>query len=295
MPYTVGSVSDPWLPLTWSNCVWQEMPGPETHSAPSPSDDPPLVARNWNGTPIPRRTTDGYVNATTMCKANGKRWNSYFETDRGASYIETLSSVTGIPVTGSGGLVQTRQGGSDQGTWIHPRVAIDLARWISPGFAVWMDGWFLEELERSAKAEAAGARAAVLAPAEMLGLMERSLALMERAGGLDERDQMLFRDMARTNLLMASGGGTAALPSYAEQEMALSDAWIEAFGTPLPRGKDTEVGKAVARIYREEHGQDPPKRTQYVDGAPRKVNSYRREWLLKAVLKVRDQVMALLS
>jgi hypothetical protein len=101
--------------------------------------------------------------------------------------------------------------------------------------------------------------------------------------------------MARTNLLMASSGGTAEFPSYAEQEMALSDAWIEAFGTPLPRGKDTAVGKAVARIYREKHGQDPPKRTQYVDRAPRKANSYRREWLLKAVLKVRDQVMALLS
>jgi hypothetical protein len=105
-----------------------------------------LESRYWHGTAIERRTTDGYVNATTMCKANSKRWNNYFETDRASSYIETLSSVTGIPVTGSGGLVQTRQGGSDQGTWIHPRVAIDLARWISPGFAVWMDGWFLESL-----------------------------------------------------------------------------------------------------------------------------------------------------
>ncbi len=27
---------------------------------------------------------------------------------------------------------------------MHPRVAVDLARWCSPEFAVWMDGWFLE-------------------------------------------------------------------------------------------------------------------------------------------------------
>jgi len=33
-----------------------------------------------------------------------------------------------------------------QGTWIHPRLAVDLARWICPSFAVWMDGWFLESL-----------------------------------------------------------------------------------------------------------------------------------------------------
>lgn len=113
-----------------------------------PTDTDALVSRSWNGTPISRRTTDGYVNATAMCKANGKRWNNYFERDSASSYLETLSSVTGIPVTGFGGLVQVRQGGAAQGTWIHPRVAIDLARWISPSFAVWMDGWFLDELEK---------------------------------------------------------------------------------------------------------------------------------------------------
>ncbi len=113
-----------------------------------PTDTDALVSRSWNGTPISRRTTDGYVNATAMCKANEKRWKNYFERDSASSYLETLSSVTGIPVTGFGGLVQVRQGGVDQGTWIHPRVAIDLARWISPSFAVWMDGWFLDELEK---------------------------------------------------------------------------------------------------------------------------------------------------
>ena len=92
-----------------------------------------------------------------MCKANEKRWNNYFERNSASSYLETLSSVTGIPVTGSGGLVQVRQGGVDQGTWIHPRVAIDLARWISPSFAVWMDGWFLDELEKRTAGRAGSA------------------------------------------------------------------------------------------------------------------------------------------
>lgn len=34
-----------------------------------------------------------------------------------------------------------------RGTYVHPRLAIDLARWISPEFAVWMDGWFLDEVD----------------------------------------------------------------------------------------------------------------------------------------------------
>ncbi len=43
---------------------------------------PALVSRSWNGTPISRRITDGYVNATAMCKANRKQWSKYRESDR---------------------------------------------------------------------------------------------------------------------------------------------------------------------------------------------------------------------
>jgi hypothetical protein len=40
-------------------------------------------------------------------------------------------------------------GPNDQrGTWVHPRLAVDLARWISPEFAVWMDGWILGQLDK---------------------------------------------------------------------------------------------------------------------------------------------------
>jgi len=30
-----------------------------------------------------------------------------------------------------------------------PQVAVDLARWISAPFAVWMDGWFLESVQQA--------------------------------------------------------------------------------------------------------------------------------------------------
>ena len=114
-----------------------------------------LESRTWNGVEIQRRPTDGYVNATAMCKANGKRLNDYVRLERTQEYLRALAAqtgcgaaVAGIPATGKPDLVQIIQGGPPhlQGTWVHPQLAVDLARWISPAFAVWMDGWFLESL-----------------------------------------------------------------------------------------------------------------------------------------------------
>jgi hypothetical protein len=78
-----------------------------------------------------------------MCLANQKRWFDYERLDRTYYYIHALSEAT---ATNPDNLVISVKGGIPelQGTWIHPRLAVDLARWISPAFAVWMDGWFLE-------------------------------------------------------------------------------------------------------------------------------------------------------
>jgi hypothetical protein len=108
-----------------------------------------IEAREWNGHPIHRREADGYINASAMCRAGGKRWNHYQANERTQGYIHALAADAGIPATGNPGLIRSIQGGRPelQGTWIHPRLAVDLARWISPAFAVWMDGWFLEQFQ----------------------------------------------------------------------------------------------------------------------------------------------------
>ena len=113
------------------------------------AQQPQIEAREWNGHAIQRRQVDGYVNATAMCRAGGKRWNHYQANDRTQDYIHALAADAGIPATGNQGLICSVQGGRPefQGTWIHPRLAVDLARWISPQFAVWMDGWFLEQFQ----------------------------------------------------------------------------------------------------------------------------------------------------
>jgi hypothetical protein len=108
-------------------------------------DHPALVSRSWNGTPISRRTTDGYVNATAMCRANGKQWSKYRESDRCQTYLDALAETSEIRMFD---LIESRQG-QGGGTWVHPQVAVDLARWISAPFAVWMDGWFLESIQQA--------------------------------------------------------------------------------------------------------------------------------------------------
>ena len=236
---------------------------------------PALVSRTWDGTPISRRTSDGYVNATAMCKANGKRWKDYRESDRCQLYLDALESVAGISVHA---LVESRSGGAGGGgTWVHPQVAVDLARWISAPFAVWMDGWFLESVQQAqpTPVETPPPR---LREAEVISLVERSIGLFERLGGLDQRDELLFKDIVRSNVLTASSGLLLGAPS--DEELTLGDAWLEVFQQALPRSQFCAAGKLVARAYRQEFGEEPPCRQQFVDGAPRQVKSYRRSWLI---------------
>jgi hypothetical protein len=245
-----------------------------------------LVSRSWNGTPISRRTTDGYVNATAMCKANGKQWNDYWRTDRATTYLEALGAETGIPVSK---LCLSLKGGSHQGTWIRPQVAVDLARWISAPFAVWMDGWFLESVQQATPAPV-DATPPRLREAEVIALVERSIGLFERLGGLDQRDELLFKDIVRSNVLTASSGQALLSAIGADEELTLGDAWLEVFQQVLPRTQFCTAGKLVAKAYREEFGQEPPCRQQFVDGAPRQVRSYRRSWLVDTLQRLRSQL-----
>ena len=248
-------------------------------------DHPALVSRSWNGTPISRRTSDGYVNATAMCKANGKRWKDYRESDRCQRYLDALESVAGISVHA---LVESRSGGAGGGgTWVHPQVAVDLARWISAPFAVWMDGWFLESIQHPQPTPVQESTLQ-LREAEVITLVERSIGLFEQLGGLDERDQLLFKDIVRSNLLTVSSGLLPGTPT--DDELTLSDAWLEVFQQVLPRTKYRSAGMLVAEAYREDFGQEPPLRQQFVDGAPRQVKSYRRSWLIDTLKRFRDQL-----
>lgn len=227
-----------------------------------------LQTRSWNGTAIPRRTSDGYINATAMAKASGKQWNNYFQTDRTTTYIEALSRNLGIQVTS---LYTAKPG---EGTWIHERLAVDFARWISADFAVWMDAWFLEEVKGLSQVQDTQP---VLAPT-VLDTVDRSINLLERLGGVDERAQMLLRDVV-LNTAMKSAGGTAPALEPAK-ELTLSEKLIE-LNCPSHKATvvATKIGKQVKAVYKNENGRDPKTQDQLVGGRRCAVACYEQDFL----------------
>lgn len=85
------------------------------------------------------RETDQYFNATGMCETIGKDWSTYLQLDDTKSFLTCLESDLEVPKTD---LIETKRGGrpSRQGTWVHRRVAIHLAQWLSPEFACFVTG-----------------------------------------------------------------------------------------------------------------------------------------------------------
>ena len=94
-----------------------------------------------NNVTIVSRITDNYINATQLCKAGNKKFNDWFRIDTTKILISTLEGETGIPASQ---LVDIKKGNSfdfEQGSWIHPDLAIQLAQWLSPKFALQVSKW----------------------------------------------------------------------------------------------------------------------------------------------------------
>lgn len=114
-----------------------------------------IVQRKHNGLSIPQRKEDGYINATAMAKAHfegtGERKDiaNWLANDNTKEAIEHLSLKTGIPIIK---LVESRRGRYG-GTWIHPRLSIRCAIWLSHDFGYLVEDWVGEWMQ-SGKAPA---------------------------------------------------------------------------------------------------------------------------------------------
>ena len=122
---------------------------PTTRDLPVPLNfpqQPHLIEHPINGDVVAQRPQDGYINATALCHKAGKRFNDYWRLAQTKAFLRELSTVTGIPVTS---LVQIIQGGRAdlQGTWVHPKVAIQLGQWLSPSFAVQVSEWVFDWMQ----------------------------------------------------------------------------------------------------------------------------------------------------
>lgn len=112
-----------------------------------------LIPHQAEGAIIYQRPADGFINATAMCQAAGKRWNDYGILNSTKLFLDALAVETRIPVSE---LTQSHKGGDIrmQGTWVHPQVAINLAQWCSPRFSVKVSQWVLDWMSGKARPQA---------------------------------------------------------------------------------------------------------------------------------------------
>lgn len=113
---------------------------------PKPTRAPLYICHNENGTAINQRRDDGYIDATAMCRAYRKAWSHYRENKQTTEFLAYAESALGIPIAL---LIDTRETGrySERGTWVHPRIAIHCAQWVSPEFAFLVTGWVFDWMQ----------------------------------------------------------------------------------------------------------------------------------------------------
>ncbi len=89
------------------------------------------------------RSSDDYVNASKWCAAFGKHFRDYIRYQGTQNRWKAIAERIGV---NSPQLKQTTRGANGT-TWIHPLCAIDLAMWLSPEFAVYVNQTFKRYLD----------------------------------------------------------------------------------------------------------------------------------------------------
>lgn len=79
---------------------------------------------------------DGWINATEAASKFGRRPNDWLNLPDTVNYINALESrYQKIPYVKTSRARKDRGGG----TWIHPKLAVRFARWLSVDFEIWCD------------------------------------------------------------------------------------------------------------------------------------------------------------
>ena len=107
------------------------------------------MVKSISGIECNLRKSDGYVNASELLKAHKvktgetKKFGDWLKTDRAKAYIDLVSIDVGIPAIA---LIDSRKGGigGGGGSWIHPKLAVAFATWLSVEFEFQVSEWVQE-------------------------------------------------------------------------------------------------------------------------------------------------------
>jgi hypothetical protein len=73
------------------------------------------------------------INATQMAKPFDSNPHDFLRLISTLKYIDALTN-TGKPLSS---IIQIVRDGSDSGTWMNEKIAIEFAQWLSPEFSIW--------------------------------------------------------------------------------------------------------------------------------------------------------------
>ena len=116
-----------------------------------------VVKRDFNGTVIGQRNTDGYFNATNLlelansCSDKKKRFADFWETDGTKNFMVELANDLNVGEKAHYGTVlvsdlyETKRGKGGC-TWMHPYLFVKFAMWLSPKFEVQVIKWVYDNL-----------------------------------------------------------------------------------------------------------------------------------------------------
>jgi hypothetical protein len=184
------------------------------------------------------RLSDGYVNATMMAQACKKKLNDYTRLKDTKAFLDGQAASTGFTALA---LVQQQQGkNGERHTWVHPEVAIDLARWCSVEFRIKVNRLVLRYL--TGQLTTAESQAASEAAAQVVQVVDDSKHGVDVQALLDWHDKRgTAREAtkAKSNVLHKVTGGKVNNWSYSKVNNAINRA---------ATGKDTKTLREELKI-----------------------------------------------
>ena len=91
-----------------------------------------------------QKTDELFFNATLIAKQFGKKPNEWLDSKQGSEYIDVILKAENLHFEN---LVRTTQGGKYKGTWLHKKLTLPFARWLSVKFEYELDKWVDSRIE----------------------------------------------------------------------------------------------------------------------------------------------------
>lgn len=151
-----------------------------------------LVTFDFQSHAIPF-TQDAHINLTVMCAAFGKSPHHFMQLEATRRFIVALAADTGLSFNSrdsrelDGTLVTTTEG-HNGGTWAHPDLALECARWLSPEFAIWTNRTSRKLLSGECLHSAQDVRALARLECRMKEMQEDLRQMRRRMGRMTEVD-----------------------------------------------------------------------------------------------------------